>query len=94
MAAPFSTGAERWLAFPVQRDEQESIANMDVLPGYAFTPDSRAVVISYGGEIWRVPVDGGCHVAYAVGGAALAEAGGRRFASLPPRTAMVLLNDR
>jgi hypothetical protein len=31
---------------------------MDVLPGYAFTPDSRAVVISYGGEIWRVPVDG------------------------------------
>jgi dipeptidyl aminopeptidase/acylaminoacyl peptidase len=32
---------------------------MDVLPGYAFTPDSRAVVISYGGEIWRVPVEGG-----------------------------------
>ena len=31
---------------------------MDVLPGYAFTPDSKAIVISYGGEIWRVPVDG------------------------------------
>ncbi len=53
-----ATGEERWLAYPIQRDEQESIANMDVLPGYAFTPDSRAVVISYGGEIWRVPVDG------------------------------------
>ncbi|HYV98520.1 MAG TPA: amidohydrolase family protein [Gemmatimonadaceae bacterium] len=53
-----ASGEERWLAYPVQRDEQESIANMDVLPGYSFTPDSKAVVISYGGEIWRVPVDG------------------------------------
>jgi len=53
-----ATGEERWLAYPIQRDDQESIANMDVLPVYAFTPDSRAIVISYGGEIWRVPVDG------------------------------------
>ncbi|MDH4043787.1 MAG: amidohydrolase family protein [Gemmatimonadota bacterium] len=53
-----STGEERWLAYPIQRDEQESVANMDVLPGFSFTPDSRAVVLSYGGEIWRVPVDG------------------------------------
>ncbi len=53
-----ASGEERWLAFPIQRDEQESGASMDVLPGYSFTPDSRAVVISYGGEIWSVPVDG------------------------------------
>ncbi len=52
------TGEERWLAYPIQRDEQESVANMDVLPGYSFTPDSREVVISYGGGIWRVPIDG------------------------------------
>jgi Tol biopolymer transport system component len=52
------TGTERWLAYPIQRDDQESVASMDVLPGYAFTPDSRAVVLSYGGQIWRVPVDG------------------------------------
>jgi Tol biopolymer transport system component len=51
------TGAERWLAYPIQRDDQESVASMDVLPGYAFTPDSRAVVLSYGGGIWRVPLD-------------------------------------
>lgn len=50
--------SERWLAFPVQRDEQESVASLDVLPGYSFTPDSRAVIVSYGGKIWRVPVDG------------------------------------
>jgi len=53
-----ASGEERWLAYPIQRDDQESVANMDVLPGYSFTPDSKAVVISYGGEIWRVPVDG------------------------------------
>ena len=53
-----ATGEEHWLAYPIQRDDQESIANMDVLPGYSFTPDSKAIVISYGGEIWRVPVDG------------------------------------
>jgi Tol biopolymer transport system component len=53
------TGEERWLAYPVQRDEMESRATLDALPGYSFTPDSREVVISYGGKIWRVPVDGG-----------------------------------
>jgi len=52
------TGDERWLAYPVQRDEQESIADRDVLPGMDFTPDSREVVASYGGRIWRIPVDG------------------------------------
>jgi Tol biopolymer transport system component len=51
------TGLEEWLAYPVQRDELESRAPLDVLPGYAFTPDSRAIIVSYGGEIWRVPVD-------------------------------------
>ena len=50
-------GDEDWLVYPVQRDEMESRAPLDVLPGYAFTPDNRAIVISYGGEIWRVPLD-------------------------------------
>ncbi|MGH2386506.1 MAG: amidohydrolase family protein, partial [Candidatus Limnocylindria bacterium] len=52
------TGEERWLAYPIQRDDQESVASMDVLPGYSFTPDSRSIVLSYGGGFWRVPVDG------------------------------------
>ena len=51
------TQQEDWLAFPVQRDETESRAPMDAYPGYAFTPDSRAIVVTYGGEIWRVPID-------------------------------------
>ena len=53
------TGEESWLAYPVQRDDMESRASLDVLPGYSFTPDSRAVVVSYEGKIWRVPMDGG-----------------------------------
>ena len=52
------TGAERWLAYPVQRDDQESLASLDVLPGMSFTPDSKELVVSYGGKIWRVPADG------------------------------------
>ena len=52
------TGDEKWLAYPVQRDEQESIAPQGVLPGMSFTPDSKALIASYGGRIWRLPVDG------------------------------------
>ena len=56
------TGDERWLAYPVQRDEQESIAPQGVLPGMAFSPDSKSLYASYGGRIWRLPVDGGVAV--------------------------------
>jgi Tol biopolymer transport system component len=52
------TGEESWVAYPVQRDEQESRAPLDVLPGYAFTSDGSALVVSYGGKIWNVPMDG------------------------------------
>ena len=52
------TGDEKWLAYPVQRDEQESIAPMGVLPGMSFTPDSKALIASFGGKIHRIPVDG------------------------------------
>jgi len=53
------TDEERWLAFPVQRDDMESRATRDVYPGMAFTPDSRDLIATYGGLIWRIPVDGG-----------------------------------
>lgn len=54
-----ATGEERWLAYPVQRDDQESRASRDVLPGMTFTPDSREVIASYNGKIYRIPVAGG-----------------------------------
>ncbi len=53
------SGDERWLAYPVQRDEQESIAPLGVLPAMSFTPDSKEVVASYGGKFYRIPVAGG-----------------------------------
>ena len=53
------TGDERWLRVPVQRDDMESIADRDALPGFSFTPDSREVVVAYDGGIWRLPVEDG-----------------------------------
>jgi Tol biopolymer transport system component len=52
------SGDEKWLAYPVQRDEQESIAPLGVLPAMVFSPDSKALFVSYGGKIHRVPIDG------------------------------------
>jgi len=52
-----ATGEEKWLAYPVQHDDQESRATLDVLPGMSFTPDSEALVASWGGRLWRVPVN-------------------------------------
>lgn len=52
------SGEERWLAFPVQRDDQESRASLDAYPGMSFTPDSRNLIAFYGGKLWSVPVDG------------------------------------
>ncbi len=57
-ARDLATGNERWLVYPVQRDDMESRATLDILPGYAFTPDGAALIASYGGRLWRVPLDG------------------------------------
>lgn len=53
------TGEERWLKYPVQRDDQESLFTRDFLPGYAFTPNGKEVVLSYGGKIHRVDISNG-----------------------------------
>ncbi len=49
-----SSGDERWLRYPVQRDDQESRFTRDLMPGSAFTPDSRSLVTTWGGRIWKV----------------------------------------
>ena len=54
-----TTGDDRWLAAAVQHDDQESRATRDLLPGYAFTPDSSSLLLNYGGHIWNLPVNGG-----------------------------------
>lgn len=54
-----SSGEERWLKRPVQHDEQESRFTRDFLPGYAFTPDGKEVVVAYNGAIHRINVETG-----------------------------------
>lgn len=56
------TGEESWLAYPVQRDEQESRARLGVYPAMSFTPDSKHLIASYGGKIWKLPISGGVAV--------------------------------
>lgn len=53
------TGEEHWLKYPVQRDDQESLFTRDFLPTYSFTPDSKDVVVTWGGKIHRVNVASG-----------------------------------
>lgn len=57
-----NTGDEKWLAYPVQRDEQESIATMGVLPGMTFTPDSKKFLTSYNGKIYSIDIESGSEV--------------------------------
>ena len=54
-----ATGDESTLIPRLQRDDQESRFSRDLLPGYAFTPDSRSIVFSRDGRFWRVEVPSG-----------------------------------
>ena len=50
------TGAERWLAYPVTRDDQESRASRDTLPRYDFTPDGKWLIVPVNGKLQRIDV--------------------------------------
>src|SRR5256885_16123895 len=49
-----ASGDEKWLVYPVTRDDQESRFTRDLYPGYSFTPDNQAIIVSYGGKVHRV----------------------------------------
>ena len=49
-----ASGDERWLATEIQRDDIESRGSRDLLPGYSWTPDSKALVLAHHGKIWRI----------------------------------------
>ncbi len=53
------TGAERWLAHPVTRDDQESRASRDTMPRYAFMPDGRSLLVPIDGRLSRVDAETG-----------------------------------
>jgi Tol biopolymer transport system component len=56
-----TTGEDRWLKLDVQRDDAEGggARDRDIYPASAFMPDSKAIITSYGGRIWRVDVPSG-----------------------------------
>ena len=56
MLRDLTTGDERMLLPKIQRDDQESRPNRDLLPTYAFTPDSKSIVIAHHGHFWRADV--------------------------------------
>ncbi|MCC7054281.1 MAG: serine hydrolase [Gemmatimonadaceae bacterium] len=58
-ARHLATGAERWLAYPVDRHQLEARASRDVLPNAAFSPDGRFVFAAFGGRIHRLGLQDG-----------------------------------
>ena len=51
-----SSGDERWLANDIQRDDIESRGSRDLLPGYSWTGDSKAIILAHHGKIWSLDV--------------------------------------
>ncbi|MBI4466717.1 MAG: PD40 domain-containing protein [Acidobacteria bacterium] len=54
-----TTGEDRWLKYPVERDDQESRFTRDLLPGYAFLPDGKAILLTYDGRLHRLNLETG-----------------------------------
>ena len=53
------TSEERWLINNVTRDDQESRATRDTMPGYAFMPDGKSLIVPIDGKIKRVDFETG-----------------------------------
>ena len=53
------TGDERWLLYPVTRDDHESAATRDTMPGAGFTPDGKELITTIGGKIVRIDIASG-----------------------------------
>ena len=53
------TGEDRWVKYPVTRDDQESRFTRDLFPGYAFLPDGKEIVYNQDGKIRRLNLAAG-----------------------------------
>jgi Tol biopolymer transport system component len=53
------TGSDRWVRYPVTRDDQESLFSRDVFPGYAFLPGGAEIVYNQDGKIRRLNLSTG-----------------------------------
>jgi Tol biopolymer transport system component len=53
------SGEDRWVKYPVTRDDQESLFTRDVFPGYAFLPGGKEIVYNQDGKIKRLELANG-----------------------------------
>ena len=53
------TGEDRWVKYPVTRDDQESLFTRDIFPGYAFLPDGKEIIYNQDGKIKRLDLAAG-----------------------------------
>ncbi|BBC71019.1 conserved hypothetical protein [Altererythrobacter sp. B11] len=57
-----TSGEDRWLTFPIDRDGQEGGYYYDLLPRYEFTPDGKAILLSLNGTFHRLDIGSGAMV--------------------------------
>lgn len=50
------TGEDRWVKYPITRDDQESRFTRDLYPGYAFLPGGKEIVYNNDGKIYRLDI--------------------------------------
>src|SRR5229473_3369080 len=50
------TGEDKWVRYPITRDDQESRFTRDVFPGYAFVSGAQEIVYNQDGKIRRLNV--------------------------------------
>jgi hypothetical protein len=53
------TGEDRWVRYPITRDDQEAIFSRDLFPGYAFFPDGKEILYNQDGKIRRLNLTSG-----------------------------------
>jgi Tol biopolymer transport system component len=53
------TGEDRWVKYPITRDDQESRFTRDLFPGYAFLPGGKEIVYNQDGKIRRLNIETG-----------------------------------
>lgn len=55
------SGADRMIAWPIQRDAQEAgrLPSRDYYPSFAFTPDSNSIILNTGGTFERIDISNG-----------------------------------
>jgi len=53
------SGEDRWVKYPITRDDQESRFTRDLFPGYAFLPDGKEIVYNQNGKIRRLNLASG-----------------------------------